>query len=94
MPRVKSIINIENVVASATLRQHIDLNTVVKTFASVECRPEQFPGLIYRMDESHVVILVFASGKIVCTGAKTEEEVYESINKLRDQLEKGELIIP
>ena len=49
MPRVKSIINIENVVASATLRQHIDLNTVVKTLASVEPQPEQLLGLVFRL---------------------------------------------
>jgi transcription initiation factor TFIID TATA-box-binding protein len=92
MPRVKSIINIENVVASAAIRQNINLNTMVKTFASVEYRPEQIPGLIHRIDEPRVVILVFTSGKPVCTGAK-KEEIYESINMLRDQLEKDERII-
>jgi transcription initiation factor TFIID TATA-box-binding protein len=55
--------------------------------------PEQFPGLIYRMNEPRVVILVFASGKIVCIGVKREEEVYESITKLRDQLERDKLTV-
>jgi len=54
--------------------------------------PEQFPGLIYRMDEPKVVILVFASGKLVCTGGKKEEDVYEAVSKLHKKLEEEELI--
>ena len=46
-------------------------------------KPEEFPGLIYRMTEPKVVILMFASGKLVCTGAKTEKEVYEVVYKLK-----------
>jgi transcription initiation factor TFIID TATA-box-binding protein len=54
--------------------------------------PEQFPGLIYRMDEPKVVILLFASGKLVCTGAKREEDVYEAVNKLHQRLEDEDLM--
>ena len=54
--------------------------------------PEQFPGLIYRMDEPKVVILLFASGKLVCTGAKHEGDVYEAVGKLHKSLEEKELI--
>ncbi|MCJ7770947.1 TATA box-binding protein, partial [Candidatus Bathyarchaeota archaeon] len=51
-----------------------------------------FPGLIYRMSEPKVVILLFASGKLVCTGAKKEEEVYIAVNKLHQNLEDEALI--
>ena len=54
--------------------------------------PEQFPGLIYRMDDPKVVILLFASGKLVCTGAKKETEVHRAVNKLQDTLEEKALI--
>ena len=54
--------------------------------------PEQFPGLIYRMDEPKVVILIFSSGKLVCTGAKKEEEVYRAVTILQKTLEEKELI--
>ena len=37
--------------------------------------PEIFPGLIYRMVEPKIVLLIFASGKIVLTGAKKREEI-------------------
>jgi transcription initiation factor TFIID TATA-box-binding protein len=86
-------IQVQNMVASASFGVRVDLEKAVYHLGRTMYEPEQFPGLIYRMDDPRVVILVFASGKIVCTGAKKEEEVYESINKLYDQLEKDELII-
>ena len=54
--------------------------------------PEQFPGLIYRMDDFKVVILLFASGKLVCTGATKEEDVYKAVNKLHETLTEKNLI--
>ena len=44
------------------------------------------------MMEPKVVILMFASGKLVCTGAKTEREVYEAVYKLKRILEENQLI--
>jgi len=54
--------------------------------------PEQFPGLIYRMDDPKVVILIFTSGKLVCTGAKKETEVHRAVSKLQNTLEEKTLI--
>jgi len=90
--RGKPIIQVQNMVASAIFGMRVDLEKSVYHLGRTMYEPEQFPGLIYRMDEPKVVILIFASGKIVCTGAKREEEVYESVNKLHDQLLKEELI--
>ena len=55
--------------------------------------PEQFPGLIHRMLDPKTVILVFASGKLVCTGAKKETEVYRSVHNLHSLLEEKNLMI-
>jgi transcription initiation factor TFIID TATA-box-binding protein len=44
------------------------------------------------MDEPKVVILLFASGKLVCTGAKKEQDVYDSVHKLHEILEEQGLI--
>ena len=44
MPKVKATVNIENVVASATLKQRVDLNAVVKGYPGVEYRPNSFQG--------------------------------------------------
>jgi len=48
------------------------------------CRydPELFPGLIFRMDTPKVVLLIFASGKIVLTGAKEREQIYDAYKKI------------
>ena len=88
----EAYINIVNVVASATLNQRIDLNSIVRLFPGVEYRPEQFPGLVYRMDDPKVVILIFTTGKLVCTGAKKEAEVPIATAKLQETLEEKGLI--
>ena len=54
--------------------------------------PEQFPGLIYRMKDPKVVILLFASGKLVCTGAKKENDVFVAVEMLHGLLETKALI--
>jgi transcription initiation factor TFIID TATA-box-binding protein len=73
---------IQNMVASANLHKKIDLETAADLLENVMYEPEQFPGLIYRMREPKTVLLLFASGKLVCTGAKSEEMVHESVNKI------------
>ena len=93
MPKVKAIINIENVVASATLNQKVDLNAVVKGFPGVEYRPEQFPGLVFRLKRPKTATLIFNSGKMVCTGAKSEKEARRAVMKVVKELKKGGIII-
>jgi len=61
-------LKVVNIVASARLGGKIDLEKAVSTLGKTMYEPEQFPGLIYRMDEPKVVILIFASGNLVCTG--------------------------
>ena len=93
MPKVKAIISIENVVASATLNQKVDLNAVVKGYPGVEYRPEQFPGLVFRLKRPKTATLIFNSGKMVCTGAKSEKEARGAIMKVVKELKKGGIII-
>ncbi|MDJ0271634.1 MAG: TATA box-binding protein, partial [Aigarchaeota archaeon] len=85
-------IEIQNIVASIDLHGRIDLERAATTLENVMYEPEQFPGLIYRMNSPKVVILMFASGKLVCTGAKYEKDVYDAVNKLQQLLEEKELI--
>ena len=47
MPQTKPIVSIENVVASATVDQAMDLNQITKNFPDVEYHPDQFPGLVF-----------------------------------------------
>ncbi|MGF3523257.1 MAG: TATA-box-binding protein [Candidatus Bathyarchaeia archaeon] len=93
MPKVKATISIENVVASATLNQTVDLNAVVKGCPGVEYRPEQFPGLVFRLKRPKTATLIFNSGKMVCTGAKSEKEARRAVMKVIKELKKSGIII-
>ncbi len=93
MTKVKASVNIENVVASATLKHKIDLNAVVKEYPSVEYRPEQFPGLVFRLKKPKTATLIFASGKMVCTGAKSEKEAKKAVMKVTRELRKVGIIV-
>lgn len=93
MPQTKPIVSIENVVASATVDQKLDLDEIQKKFSDVEYNPEQFPGLTHRMLDPKTIILIFSSDKLVCIGGKTEEEVYRSAINLYVLLEEKDLMI-
>ena len=93
MPQTKPIISIENVVASATVDQKMDLNDITKKFPDVEYHPDQFPGLVFRLKSPKTATLIFTSGKMVCTGAKKEEDVYRSVNILHALLEEKKLMV-
>jgi transcription initiation factor TFIID TATA-box-binding protein len=93
LPAKKAFINIENVVASATLHQNIDLNSIVRVFPGVEYRPEQFPGLVYRLKKPKTATLIFSSGKMVCTGAKSERQARKAVMKVVDELKRNGIVI-
>ncbi len=73
MPQTKPVIAIVNVVASATIDQKLDLVDITKKFPDVEYHPEQFPGAVFRLKNPKTATLLFSSGKMVCTGAKSQE---------------------
>jgi len=87
----KPVITIQNMVASANMQNKVDLETAADLLDNVMYEPEQFPGLIYRMNDPKTVLLLFSSGKIVCTGGKSEKMVYESVNNLYELLDEYEL---
>jgi transcription initiation factor TFIID TATA-box-binding protein len=93
MPKTKAIIKIQNVVASATLNQKVDLNAVVKSYPGVEYRPEQFPGLVFRLRKPKTATLIFSSGKMVCTGAKSEVLARRAVMTVAKELKKSGIVI-
>jgi transcription initiation factor TFIID TATA-box-binding protein len=86
-------IEIQNMVASGNLQKRIDLETAADLLDNVMYEPEQFPGLIYRMRDPKTVLLLFASGKLVCTGAKSENMVHESVSRIYEVLDDYELFL-
>jgi transcription initiation factor TFIID TATA-box-binding protein len=81
-------IRVVNIVVSAALGHDIPLEKMAATLSNTEYNPEQFPGLVIRIKEPKTSALIFSSGKIVCTGARTLDMVEESIKKIIKSLEK------
>jgi transcription initiation factor TFIID TATA-box-binding protein len=93
MPKTKAVIHVQNIVAAATLNQKVDLNAIVKGYPGVEYRPEQFPGLVFRLKKPKTATLIFNSGKMVCTGAKSEQEAHRAVMTVVKELKKGGIIV-
>ena len=87
-------IHVQNIVASADLKTRLNLNAVAQSlgFENIEYEPEQFPGLVYRIKQPKVVVLIFGSGKLVITGGKSSEECEEGARIVRMQLENMGLL--
>ncbi len=88
-----AVIVIQNMVASVNLGGKVHLERAARSLPRSMYEPEQFPGLIHRMLDPKTVILIFESGKLVCTGAKKESDVYKAVHHLHTMLEEKELMI-
>jgi transcription initiation factor TFIID TATA-box-binding protein len=82
------LITVQNIVASADLGQSLNLNAMAIGLGleHVEYEPEQFPGLVYRLDEPSVVVLFFGSGKVVVTGGKRPKDAAAAIEAVISRL--------
>ena len=89
VPQTKAIVSIQNVVASASINQRVDLNLITKKFVDVEYHPDQFPGLVFRLKDPKTATLIFSSGKMVCTGSKSEEQSRKAVQEVVRRLKKG-----
>jgi len=87
-------IKVQNIVASSDLKMEINLNAIAITLGleKVEYEPEQFPGLVYRLDDPKVVVLLFGSGKLVCTGARKPADVERAVLRIMDELTEAGLM--
>ncbi|NIA03883.1 MAG: TATA-box-binding protein [Nitrospiraceae bacterium] len=83
-------ITIQNIVASGATGLELNLNKLAMKLKNTDYEPEQFPGLVYKLSNKDIpaTFLLFSNGKIVCTGAKSEEDVYKATNMLLDILKK------
>jgi len=86
-------IEVQNVVASAALKHGIDIKAIYQAFPETEYRPEVFPGLVFRLKRPKTVTLIFASGKMVCTGAKSEKDSIRALKKIVSMLKKKNIVI-
>jgi transcription initiation factor TFIID TATA-box-binding protein len=77
-PKVK----VQNMVASFDFGRKFDLEKIARTYENTEYEPEVFPGLVFRLDDPEVVVLLFVSGKGVCAGAKSMKDVKRAAKKI------------
>jgi transcription initiation factor TFIID TATA-box-binding protein len=87
-------IKVENVVAFTSLGKDISLTRLVEKIEDVEYEPEQFPGLVYRIQDPRAAALIFSSGKIVCTGARSIEMSKEAMHKVVDRIRDTGVDLP
>jgi len=79
-------LTIENVVGSTEVDQELDLEAVAADLDKAEYDREKFPGAVYRSQDQASVMLIFQSGSIICTGAKSTDDVHQSLNTVFDEL--------
>ena len=86
--------SIQNIVTSADLGSRINLNKIAMslTLDKIEYEPEQFPGLVYRLDDPKVVVLLFGSGKLILTGGKVSDDAERAVNKIYQDLQNLKML--
>lgn len=93
MAKTRPIVSIENVVASATIQQDLDLEKIQSKFPKVEYNPDQFPGAVFRLDKPKTATLLFRTGKMVCTGSKSSDMAKKAVSTVVDNLRKAKIKI-
>ena len=89
MENIKTV----NLVVTTDLKHKLDLEKIASTLSATEYNPEQFPGLVMRVKEPKTSALLFTSGKVVCTGAKSMFYAKKAIHKVIDSLKKVDVKI-
>jgi len=79
---------VSNIVVTTSLDGNISLEALALQLGleNVEYEPEQFPGLIYRVPESNAVILVFSSGKLLCTGLNDLDAIANKVEEFTEKI--------
>jgi transcription initiation factor TFIID TATA-box-binding protein len=83
----KPKVQIQNIVGSASLNFRVNLDQLAMDCEDTEYEPEQFPGLIFRLAEPKTVMLIFKSGKMIVTGAKTVAQANTAAEKTKEMLQ-------
>lgn len=78
----KPKINVQNIVASGSINLSLNLNLLALELEDTEYEPEQFPGLVYKLEEPNATFLLFSNGKLVCTGTKNRKQLEDSMKQL------------
>ncbi len=74
-------LTVVNVVASTRVAEELDLPDIAIQL-NCEYEPEQFPGVVYRVVDPKLAILMFRSGRAVCTGGKNKDNIHTGIERM------------
>lgn len=86
----KPKITVQNIVASGNINMMLNLNYLSLELENTEYEPEQFPGLVYKLEDPPATFLLFSNGKLVCTGTKNNQQLQQSMEQLVEVLEEAE----
>lgn len=86
----KPKITVQNIVASGSINMMLNLNFLALELENTEYEPEQFPGLVYKLEDPPATFLLFSNGKLVCTGTKNNQQLKDSMEQLVATLKKAE----
>jgi transcription initiation factor TFIID TATA-box-binding protein len=86
--KIKTNIEIQNIVASFNLEKELNLSIISKALMleNTSNEPDQFPGLVYNMEDLGAILLIFSTGKIVCTGVKNFEDASKAIEIMKEKI--------
>ena len=84
----KPKITVQNIVASGSIDVDLNLNIFALELENTEYEPEQFPGLVYKLDDPTATFLLFSNGKLVCTGTKNRKQLEESMRQLNKNVKE------
>jgi len=84
----KVSLRIENVVASINLGLKLPLNKILEKYKDIE-KKNNFPGLVAKINNPKATILIFASGKLVCTGVRLPRNIPIVVTKIISKIEKA-----
>jgi len=79
---IKPKIKVQNIVASGSIFLQLNLNYLALEMENTEYEPEQFPGLVYKLEDPSATFLLFSNGKLVCTGTKNKAQLDLSMERL------------
>ena len=86
----KQKITVQNIVASGHINMMLNLNYLSLELENTEYEPEQFPGLVYKLEDPPATFLLFSNGKLVCTGTKNNQQLADSMEQLVETLEEAD----
>ena len=84
--RVNLECKVQNIVATHDLRRGLNVKKVLSSLSNYIYEPDSFPGIIYKSNRG-TSCLLFSSGKVVIAGAKSENQLNDTVKQINKIVE-------